>query len=182
MAVYAEPSDVIASYDVAILGQLCTDTDVAITPSQLPLNVYMIGSIRRASADIRQAAQVGERYTDDDLDAIYASTDPSVKFQIVGLCVDRAFGYLLNRRAQIAREWESLSGRAKATDEMLEALRHGYRLFTLAAQKAAGSTVEIVPVEQTSCNSIVYGLTRFFPSVLPDVRGPVGGCSGGGCG
>lgn len=165
--VYATATDLTNSYDVNVIVQLCTDTDTPITVNQIPLNTYVVSSIARASADIRMACQVAQTYTDTDLTNIFSSGDESIRNQLVGLCVDRAFGYLINRRAQVAQDYEQLSIRARMTDEIIDALRKGYKLFSLPEQQAKGAQVEIVPVETSALNSITRSIPRFFPGGLP---------------
>lgn len=161
--VFALASDMTDAYDISVLGQLLTDTDTPVAANQIQFSPYTISAIARASADIRMACQVATRYTDADLALIYASTDASLRMQIVSLCVDRAFGYIINRRAQKAADYKELSIRAQMTDQVLEFLRQGGRLFTLPDQELAGVQVDVVMVAQSPLNSIVFAQPRYWP-------------------
>lgn len=173
--VYATAEHLVTYYDTNVIGQLITDTDVPVSENQFGTNRYIIAAISKASGDIRQACQVANRYTDDDLKSIYESLDSSLSSQLIGLCCDRTFGYLIVRRSQLTTNYENLASRAKATDDLLEFLRQGGRLFTLPAQELAGARVEITTVVQTPNNSMTRSLSRYFPVPgLPANQGPYG--------
>lgn len=165
--VFATATDLSSLYDPSIIGQLVTDTDVPVPSSGFSTNTYITYAIARASGDVRMACQTGLRYSDDDLTDIYESSDTSLRMQLVSLTCDRAFGYLLVRRSQLTKDWEMLASRAKQTDDLLEALRSGYRLFSLPEQEAKGAQVEVTQVLTSPNNSIVKALyPRFFPPGL----------------
>jgi hypothetical protein len=165
--VFATSNDLVSLYDFNIIGQLVTDTKDPVPLSGFSTNTYITAAIARASGDIRMACQKGQMYSDDDLASVYGSLDTSLRMQLVSLCVDRTMGYLFVRRSQLAKDWEQLASRAAQTDQLLEALSKGFRLFTLAPQEAAGVTVAVTQVATSPLNSMAKALfPRFFPPGL----------------
>lgn len=166
--IFATYLDMVKQYDVGVLGQLASDNDTPVPETSLAANRYIVHSLARASGDIRMCAQAGLRYSDQMLETeIYGSSDTSISIQIISLCVDLAFGHLIDRRVMFRSEYKNLLGGVEDARQRLVMLRNGEKIFTLGTVEEAGAAVDVVPVVTSGLNSITRSLPRFFPPSLP---------------
>lgn len=151
---YATPEQLIMRYDARVIGQLLDDSGVQI--DNISANTVALEAMDDASGQIRSAALVANKYTEDDLNTLAANHDAF----LVKLTCDLAYGFLKNRRA-IDGE---IPPQVKEANQWLAMLRFGERILNVQANADAGnvshSTISLVERQQTNLLADSY---RFFP-------------------
>lgn len=162
---YATGSDLVIYHDARRLGDLIADTDIRVSAGAVPTHATVTAMLSRASGAVNMSAQVGGRYTPEDLEALTDDNAEALK----GLVCDLANWYLEKRRNSTLK-MEDVGGAVEA-HQILEALRDGELVFpTPGALEATGTNV--VENEATgncatdACNSrygdTVNAARRFF--------------------
>lgn len=177
---YATPADFLFAYDARRVAELLSDTDNPVTPDDIANNETLLRLLEDASAEVRLACRVGERYTADHLAAL--AVDPTHKYSLIRLVNDICYAFLVSRRGYSSKELQDLAPNWERAQQMLEWLRLGERVFDASGAPEAGAAVDVItPLQSTRC-TIVSKASRLFGPIS------VGGndrynCppSGGGC-
>jgi phage gp36-like protein len=164
---YALPTDLINRYDEQTLKDLVSDTG---TPEvDLTANPKILAALDDASGMIDAAVTVGEMYQVTELEALTGTA----KAFLSRLTCDLAMQFLQSRRASPEMlEW--LAQQRKMTDDVLNQIRNGGRVFGLAANRDAGLPKADGPtaVAHSNLNLITTRTKNYYPSVAQ--RFPVG--------
>lgn len=135
---YATPADLLKRFDARQVGDLVSDTDVAVPPGQLTLDPVLLQMLEDASGEIEVALLSGQRYTLDDIAVIMdpETTVPNSQAYLKRICCEIAYVMLLKRRG--IQDPEKIKAQVEAAETHLERLRRGDTVFQLPAQIAAG--------------------------------------------
>ncbi len=157
-ATYITPDELARAYDSRPVGELSSDdgTVGVINPS----NEILMTAIERASADVESAVLKSRRYTIEDLQALQANDDWTLK----GIVADLAVAHLYQRRGTAMPDaWQRAADRAEA---QLEALRTGREIFTDDAAAAAGEPRPRTFTSTARSNLGIISDTPYFPGRL----------------
>ena len=156
---YAAPEQLTARYDARVIRDLVSDnSDVQTSIDSLTSHPVVLDALEDASGQIRSAAMVANKYTDDELSALEQSQDPF----LVRLTCTLAIGYLLNRRS-MGRD--PLPPNIEQAENWLAALRLGERIFNVQANADAGNMKSAtLSIAQRTELGLVADQTRFFPA------------------
>lgn len=132
MASYATPADLVARYDVRVIGHLCNDENKTIHPTQIEANANVLTALADASGEIDAALLQGRRYSKADLDAL---TGESLSY-LKRICCQVAYWFLFERRSWVEDErYEVAKERGR---KAIERLRRGEHVFDVEETKDAG--------------------------------------------
>lgn len=153
---YASAANLISRKDVRKLGQLVRDNNSQATSAELLSDQTIADALEDASAQIRSAAMVADKYQQSDLDQLAADSDAF----LVRLTCDLAMGYLMSRRYLT----EELPPDVVNAQQWLALLRLGERIFNVESNKTAGNlnTSFMTPAKRSTAN-LVADSGRFFP-------------------
>lgn len=136
---YATPADFLLRKSQQTVGELCSETGTAITPTALLTDANLQAALDSASGEIESALLQGGRYTVDDLDAIVANADSSLtnaKAHLVRITCDIAMALLFDRKPTYSSD--DYKAAIDLADVHLERLRTGKNVFNVAANIQAG--------------------------------------------
>lgn len=159
MPVYATYADLETSLDAQVIAQLCSDQG-----SPMPgANPVTDNALERASGMVAAYARVGNIYTDTDLTALAAASDPLLR----SITVDLAVEFLFQRRAM--KMTPAVEARLTRAYGFLEALRDGKMIFG-ALQKAADAGLPEVRATPLQTFAYYNGVSTsgFFPPRKPN--------------
>lgn len=157
---YATATQLISRYDVRKIGQLVRDNNTQATAVELASDVVVVDAVEDASAQIRSAATINNKYTEDDLGEL-ASNDDAF---LVRLTCDLAMGYLMNRRGLGI---DALPAQVMQAQEWLAALRLGERILNVARVRQYGNVQRRAMTNQDwQDTGLVADVppNRYFPS------------------
>lgn len=130
MTTYATVQHFRKAFDVRLIADLGGDGN---TPgSATESNSIITTALNRASSEIRSYAMRGERYTEVNLDALYADED----WMLIGLCCDLAMGHVFSRRGGVMPP--DIKDKVTGAQAMLEALKDGANVFNVPGNIEAG--------------------------------------------
>jgi phage gp36-like protein len=136
MALYASPSDIIARKSSTTLGQLCSDSGTAVTPSGLQSDGNLDMALQDASGAIDAALMQSGRYTAEDLEGLASLSDNSASY-LSRICCDIAMAYLFARKPTFSveqyKQYQDLA------DQHLERLRKGEHVLFIQRNIDAGT-------------------------------------------
>lgn len=158
----------IVRFDVRTLGDLLSDTNTRLTAAQVQASTVLETLLLEASGEVETACIAGQRYLPEDLDALEGASLQKLKGIVCGF----AFSLLMDRRPNIIAEAPK---RVKDALVLLEQLRGGERIFSLAGAAEAGYTVE--RVRETQCLTS-QGAVRMLGSCKYGPGCPVGSTPG----
>ena len=140
---YCTPAQYLTFCDARRTGNLCSDNQVTVPPSQLPTNANLLAALQRASGMVEASCLKGARYSPADLANLTQAADVtagklsnSQQF-LIGLVADLAYGILHERRGwakegvvlpQVERAWV-----------VLKELEEGKEVFALQEAMNAGN-------------------------------------------
>jgi len=152
---YATVSQLVSRKDVRKLGQLVRDNNTQATATELLSDQILSDALEDASAQIRSAALVAEKYQTGDLDQLAADSDAF----LVRLTCDLAMGYLFSRRYMT----EELPADVINAQQWLALLRLGERIFNVPANAKAGNVgLSFMTPFKRSVANLVADNGRFF--------------------
>jgi len=170
---YAQPSDLIARYDVRRLGDLVNDDGTRASSSDLLNNNIIQMVLDEASGMIDAAIQRGQRYSPTDLATLLTATQisqPSTNIAAASLWngqqllfrlnCDLAYGLLVGRRAYSASDTEAQAPRYVEAMRLLERLENGEWIFTTSGALASGVPIPNVQISQNV--QLLSSLYRVF--------------------
>lgn len=159
--VYATVADLILAYDSRRVAELASDTDTPVASGSLATDAVLLRMLADGANLIQLAARFADRYSQADLDAVYA--DPINKYSIIRLNVDLAFGLLVARRGYRASELADLAPNWVIANQTLELLRLGNRVFDVASAPEAGAAVDTVKLGQNGCSFVTSAFRMYGP-------------------
>jgi|GEM_PF-4082768 phage gp36-like protein len=160
MASHASVDDLLKRYDLRRIGDLVNDNDTRASEVDLKGNTTAGAVTQTALSDasgmINSAILAGKRYKLSDL---LSMTDES-KALLKRLCCDLAYALLIARRGYGGEDMVAMTSRAKESEQILEQLRQGDRLFEIEANQNASVPNQAVISKNISLFS--NELDRFF--------------------
>ncbi len=143
---YATGAQLVLRYDVRTLGQLASDTGVAVSPGAVAGDPVILAHLAQASGDIEAALLQGQRYTLTDLANVAADTAGAIYGNsnsfLARLCCDLAFASLWARRPWMKDNEEYALKAREASNAELDRMRRGERV--LAIQAVAEAAVPLI--------------------------------------
>lgn len=137
---YAQPADCLKRYDQRVIGNLASDTGVAVTPTNLLTDPNLQAALDDAAGEIDMAILVAERYQPSDLAAL-TGTAQAILFR---LNCDLAYIFLVRRRGTDV----STLPQYNETQKTLQLLRDGERVFNIQSAQDAGLPTSEFPSAQ----------------------------------
>lgn len=161
MPAYATGSDLIARYDVDLVGDLATDSREPIEQSAVPNLPLVTTALLDASGMIDVNLATGGRYKPADLETLTGNSVNHLK----RITCDIAMGLLLQRRTDM--KYQELAEKVVAgSKQHLMALARGENIFGIESVLNAGSieyqTISSVTIDDR--NTLTTRLNRYFPS------------------
>ena len=153
---YATYENLAAAVDANLIADCCADTGGPL-PGPNSVATY---ALEQASARIRAMARTASIYTDSQLDAMAAASDP----MLVGITVNLAAYWLLGRRGGAVPPHHEALFRQALSD--LEALRDGKMIFGAVdtAAQAGLATVQAVGTMLPTQYGASYA-SAFYPRI-----------------
>jgi len=142
MASYATPSDLADRFDARTLRDLASDTGEEV--ADITSDPHALVALADASGRMDAAVLVGGLYTTTQLGELTGNSLALLK----RLVCDLAMCYMMSRRPERYGS-EALAAMHKASEEYLEMLRKGQRLFDVDEAVAAGRPTVDGPVVTT---------------------------------
>lgn len=169
MAAYATGDDLIARYDVDLIGDLATDDRETLDRDLVADHPKVQTALGDASGELEVALLAGGRYSVEQLESLTGNSLNHLKSIVCGL----AMAALYRRRPEAAKREhiEDLTEDARAA---IKSLRRGENLFGLTEHIEA-SVPEITgpsAIQLDNRNGLSERMGRFFP--LPATRLPRG--------
>ena len=168
MAAYATGEDLVARYDIDLVGDLATDREV-IDREEIPLEPRVLIALGDASGEVEVALLAGGRYTVEQLAGLTGNSVNHLKQIVCGLAMAA-----LHRRRPESADKEFIEAITKDAREAIQALRRGENLFGLA-EAISASVVELggpSVVDIQNRNDLPFRMARYFPE--PSSRLPRG--------
>lgn len=169
MAAYATGDDLIARYDIDLVGDLATDDRETLLREDVADNARVVTAIEDASGEVEVALTAGRRYSVEQLSALTGNTANHLKQIVCALAV----AALHRRRPESAKE-EFIQSLTKDAREAVQALRRGENVFGLDEALNAGVVEATGPsaLQIRNRNGITERMGRYFPAT--DSRLPRG--------
>lgn len=161
MAAYATGSDLIARYDVDLIGDLATDDRETLDRDLVADNVKVATALADASGEVEVAMQAGGRYTVENLQTLAGNSQNHLKQIVCGL----AMAALYRRRPEAARR-ETIEDLTRDSREAIKSLRRGENVFGIVANIEATVPDIVGPsaIDIESRNDLSFRMNRYFPS------------------
>ncbi len=158
----AAPSDMTTYFDARVLGDLLSDTGVAIAEDALAANSRLLALLQGAEGRVLSALTVAEQYSPADLAALTGADLQLLKEMECYL----AFSKLLGRRpgSEYRETYQEVVNEA---NEFLDRLRQGERVFSqAAAQKEAQQVAVAGPTarDYEQLNLLPDRVRNYYPS------------------
>lgn len=160
MTAYATGADLIARYDVDLIGDLATDDRETLDRDLVADSVKVTTALLDASGEVEVALMAGKRYTVDQLQTLPGNGANHLKQIVCGL----AMAALYRRRPEAAKREhiEDLTADARSA---IKALRRGENIFGLAEHLSASVPELTGPsaIQLENRNGLSERMSRFFP-------------------
>jgi phage gp36-like protein len=156
----ATPSDMIARYDERSIADLLSDTGDPVESADLATDTKLLAALESASGRVEAAVLVSNNYTAAELAGLTGNSLALLK----DIVCDIAMARLLRRRPEKIGE-DSLASIAKESEDYLDRLRNGDRLFDVPAHREAGTPSVDGPtaVDYQNLNLIPDRTKHFYP-------------------
>jgi phage gp36-like protein len=160
LAAYATGTDLVARYDVDLVGDLATDSREPIEQSAVPNLPLVATALLDASGMIDVHLATGGRYTPSDLEALSGNS----VYHLKRITCDVAMGLLLQRRTDM--KYQELAEKVVAgSKQHLMALARGENIFGISSVQDAGTiecqTISAVNIDNR--NVLTSRMDRYFP-------------------
>jgi phage gp36-like protein len=167
VAAYATGNDLIARYDVRLVGDLTTDDGEELDNAVVPTHPNVLTALEDASGEIDVALTVGGAYTPAQLEALTGNT----KKHLIRIACAIAMACLAERRLS-DRLRDLAESLRKIANGHLTAIRRGENVFGITENIEAGTidTATISALEVEALNGLTARMPRYFPSA--DTRLP----------
>lgn len=161
MTAYATGSDLIARYDVDLIGDLATDDRETQDRDSVASNVKVATALADASGEVEVAMQAGGRYTVAQLQSLTGNSANHLKQIVCGL----AMAALYRRRPEAARR-ETIEDLTRDSREAIKSLRRGENVFGIVEHIDASVPELTGPsaIDIESRNDLSVRMNRYFPS------------------
>lgn len=166
---YATGDDLIARYDIDLIGDLASDDRETQDRNDIADHPHVLTALEDASGEVDAALLAGSRYTAEQLTTLTGASANYLKSIVCGL----AMAALHERRPESvdAQTIERITQRAR---DAILSLRRGDNVFGLQEHIDAGRTHTGGPtaIDLINRNGLPERMGRFFPH--PDTRLPRG--------
>lgn len=168
---YADGNDLIARYDVEVVGDLCSDNRVQLLRDDVPTHANVLVALLDASGDVESHIRVGGRYTAEQLDTLDTNSDA----MLTRIVCTIAMANLFERRPGVHAEMAK-AVRERA-DEYVAQLQGGAAIFSVTDDSShiEASKPELhgpTSVEIDNRNFLASRMSgRYVPSVVS--RNPI---------
>jgi phage gp36-like protein len=157
---YADADDLVYRFDERVIKDLLSDDRSPV--ESLHGNLRIEAALDDASGRIDGALQVGGQYTTDDLEGLTSNSLALMK----RITCELAMAYLLSRRPELfgGQRYEALQ---KSSEEYLERLRRGDRLFASSAEHVAAGLPSVdgpTATDYNRLNLLPDRTQRYYPS------------------
>ncbi len=153
----AQPTDMIARFDVRLLSQLCNDTNSPVSSTGLLTDPNLNAALEDASGVVLSALYTSYKYQDTDIENL----DTQSSALLTRITCDIAFIYLAQRRGY---EYEDKMPMIQDSYMLLQKLRNGERVLNVAGNEEAGLTAtDYIGVVEQAQVGLVTAAYRYFP-------------------
>lgn len=171
MTALATSADMLVRYDENVVRDLLSDANTPVTATDLDDNARLTAILETASGYVLAAAIAGGNYTEAELSALTGNGAAMLQDLVCTIAVCK-----LMRRRPGRFKIEDIRSQEKDTEEWLNALRKGQRLFPIDSHVDASLPTIDGPtaVDYVRLNLITERTRNFFPSQaqrLPIGRG-----------
>lgn len=159
MAAYADHDDLISRYDERTVRDLLSDDGTPV--GDLSGDSKLSANLQAASGRVEAACLVGQIYTAANLAALTGNTLELLKEIVCDLCMLR----LVMRRPEKVSD-EHIKVLRETTEEYLEQLRKGERLFDVTANVEAGLPTVDGPtaIDYQNLNLLPDRIKNYYPA------------------
>jgi len=161
MTAYATGSDLIARYDVDLIGDLATDDRETLDRDLVADSGKVATALADASGEVEVAMMAGGRYTTENLQTLAGNSANHLKQIVCGL----AMAALYRRRPEAASR-ELIEDLTRDAREAIRSLRRGENVFGIQANIEATVPELTGPsaVDIENRNDLSARMGRYFPS------------------
>lgn len=158
---YATGADLIARYDIDLVGDLATDDRETQDRDLVATSPKVLVALGDASGEVETALLAGGRYTVQQLGSLTGNARSHLTRIVCGL----AMAALYQRRPEAA-DAEMIDRLTKDSREAILAIRRGENLFGLQEEIAASviSTGGPSVVDYQNRNDLTARMSRYFPT------------------
>jgi phage gp36-like protein len=161
MSAYATGSDLIARYDVDLIGDLATDDRETLDRDLVAESGKVATALADASGEVEVAMMAGGRYTVPQLQSLTGNSLNHLKQIVCGL----AMAALYRRRPEAASR-ELIEDLTRDAREAIRSLRRGENVFGIQANIEATVPELTGPsaIDYEQRNDVTVRMGRYFPS------------------
>lgn len=165
---YATGEDMVARYDVRLLGDLARDDGTQEPAASVPVNPNLLAMLSDAYGQIVAKIVVMDRYTLSQIDP--ANLSPAALAYLTRLNCDMALIYLKQRRGKYNEKVDGPMN--KRNEESLKALQDGAGILLGIADANAKASVigmaqpELIPICKR--NTIRFRVRNYYPVPYPN--------------
>lgn len=169
---YLSAAEFLKRVDVRTVGDLCSDSNTRLTPTQLLTDDNLAAALLDASGELESAVFVGKKYQPADL-AVMVATPSAGQAKIYRLLTAIAKVFLVERRVGVNVPEEFLAGSERAQAQ-LRALAEGTEIFSFTEAAEAGviDLEPVTPAEVLTRFDVVVQTERFFGIRSNRAQGP----------
>lgn len=166
---YADGDDLVARYDIDLVGDLATDDRESLDRDDIPTHPHVLVALDDASGEIDAALKAGGRYTAAQLAGLTGNDLAFLKRIVCGLAIAA-----MHERRPEALDSATVERLTKRALDAITELRGGKNVFGLEEHFEAGlpDTGGPTALDLETRNDLSTRMGRFFPS--PDSRLPRG--------
>lgn len=161
VSAYATPANMTDRFDVRTIGELLSDTAVALDPTAVANSTKLTALLQEASGMVESAVLVGDRYQLSDLAALTGNSQQT----LVGIVCRVTMFLLWERRPSIKMAKMELPASAEMAMRLLDQIAAGMRAFGI--QEVLDADIPPDPEFMTRHelrvrNSVSVGARRLF--------------------
>lgn len=154
---YCSVAEFLKRSDLRTVGQLASDTNVAVAEADLPYNVNVLAALDDASGMLESACLAGERYTPVDLLGLTGVTAAFLRMLVSTLAMGRLVMRRPDKKYPMPPDYEEALA-------WLDRLRLGERVFSILETQKAGhyQIDDIREQDLVKLNLATYQAMRLF--------------------
>jgi phage gp36-like protein len=158
---YATGLDLVARYDVDLIGDLASDDRETLARNDVPVHPHVQAALDDASGEVDAALLAGGRYTAEQLSSLTGSSKSYLKAIVCGL----AMAALHDRRPEAVHS-ETIERLTKKSRDAIYSLRRGENVFGIADHIEATQLHISGPsaIQLQNRNGLPERMSRYFPS------------------
>jgi phage gp36-like protein len=166
MAAYASGDDLVARYDIDVVGDLCTDDRTKLLRKDIPTHPNVLVALLDASGEIESNIMIGGRYSVAQLEALDERSTALLKRIVCTI----AMADLFERRPGV--HMEMAKAVRERADEYIEKLKSGGALFNVTddTSHVDASTPQLHGPTSVDINTRNFLAARMSPRFLPSVK------------